>query len=295
MREIRVVAIVAIVAMIVSACPVAAGEHPLRVTASFPVLADIVAQVGGSGVAVTSLVAVETDPHSWQPRPRDVQRLADAELLVVNGLGYEGWLDRLVGSSGYAGPVVEVSEGIVALRGHTGMEDPHAWHGIEGARHYAAAVAEALSRLRPASAAVFRENLAAFEAALDGLADWAEAAIAEIPPERRVVVTTHDAFAYLGREFGIRFLSPVGLDSAAQPSARRVAEVVRQIRLAGVRAVFPESGADSRLAQVLAEEAGVAVGGRLYAGNLSAADGPAPNFLAMWRHNFRLMSEAMTR
>ena len=284
----------AVLVWLVLAVPSAAAE-PLRVVASFSVLADLVAQVGGDEVAVSSLVPPGGEPHEWQPEPADVRRIAGADLVVVNGLGLEGWLDRLVGSSGFAGPVLVASRDVIPLRGPTGMPDPHAWHSLDEARRYAAAIAQELGRLRPEAAAEFTGNLAAFERTLDGLADWVEARLEAVPPAARVVVTTHDAFAYLGRDYGITFLAPAGLDSAAQPSARRMAQIVEEIRRTGVRTVFRESGGDDRLARTLAAEAGIAVGAPLFAGTLSAPGGPADGYAPMWRQNLSLMLEAMPR
>lgn len=272
--------------------PVRAGE-PLRVVASFSVLADIAMRVGGDELAVSSLVGPGAEAHGWSPTPREVRRLAAADLVIVNGLGLEGWLDRAIGASGYAGPVVVASRAVIPIREAAGAPDPHAWHGLANVRLYAREIAAALVAARPDHESLFLKNLAAFETELSGLEDWARTGIAAVPADRRIVVTTHDAFAYLGREFGIEFLSPAGLDSAAQPSARRMAELVSVIRASGVRSVFIEAGGDPRLARTLADEAGIAVGGVLYAGTLSLPDGPAARYTAMWRHNFSLMLAAM--
>lgn len=266
----------------------------MRIVASFAVLADIATRVGGGDVAVTSLVGPGAEPHGWSPTPREIRRLAEADLVVVNGLGLEGWLDRMIRASGYGGPVVVASRAVTVLDDPSGVPDPHAWHSLANARLYAREMARAFAAARPRHGDRFAENLAAFEAELSAIEDWARAGIEAIPPDRRLVVTTHDAFAYLGRDFGIAFLSPAGLDSAAQPSARRLATLVSAVRASGVRAVFLEAGGDPRLARTLAEEAGVTVGGVLYAGTLSAPDGPAATYAAMWRHNFSLMLAAMS-
>jgi zinc/manganese transport system substrate-binding protein len=280
--------------LVAVALPARAAER-LLVVASFPVLADIVARVGGDRVEVSSLVGPGTQPHAWSPKPQDVRRLAGADLVVVNGLGLEGWLDRLVAASGYEGPVLVASRDATLLHDGSGAPDPHAWHSPVEAGRYAAAIAGALAQRAPEDDAAFRANLTAFQEDLAALAAWAEGEIAAIPAARRVVVTTHDAFAYLGRDLGLRVLSPAGLDSAAQPSARRMAELVAGIRAAGVRAVFLEAGGGGRMARTLAGEAGVEVGAPLYAGTLSGPDGPAPDYAAMWRYNVTLMLDAMQR
>lgn len=273
----------------------ASAEEPLRVIVSFSVLEDLVKQVGGRDVEVTSLVPMGGEPHNWEPRPYDVAELAEADLVVVNGLGLEGWLDRLIAASGYAGPVLVASRGVDPLLDASGAPDPHAWHSLVAAGLYARAIAGALTELWPARADALRANLDEYLAELDKLDAWARGALAAIPPERRVVVTSHDAFAWLGRDYGIRILSPAGLDSAAQPSAKRLGELVAEIRATGVRAVFLEAGGDPRLARTLAEEAGVTVGAALYAGTLTPACDAAANYLSMWRYNFVEMLKAMSR
>jgi zinc/manganese transport system substrate-binding protein len=273
----------------------ARAEEPLRVIAGFSVLADLVSEVGGEDVAVDSLVPMGGAPHDWEPQPYDVAALADADLVVVNGLGLEGWLDRLIAASGYAGPVLVASRGVDPLLDASGAPDPHAWHSLAAAGLYARAIAGALTELRPGRADALRANLDEYLAALDKLDAWARGALAAVPPERRVVVTSHDAFAWLGRDFGIRILSPAGLDSAAQPSAKRLGELVAEIRATGVRAVFLEAGGDPRLARTLAEEAGVTVGAVLYAGTLTPACAAAANYLSMWQYNFVEMLKAMGR
>ena len=271
----------------------ARAEEPLRVVASFSVLADLVQKIGGDDVVLDSLVPMGGAPHDWQPRPYDVAAIADADLVVVNGLGLEGWLDRLIAASGYEGPVLVASRDVEPLLDASGSPDPHAWHSLAAAGLYARAIAGSLTALRPGRADAFRANLDGFLVELVALDAWARGAIAAVPPARRVVVTSHDAFAWLGRDYGIRFLSPAGLDSAAQPSAKRLGQLVTEIRAAGVRAVFLEAGGDPRLARVLAEEAGVAVGPALYAGTLTPACDTATDYPSMWRHNVASMIDAM--
>lgn len=278
--------------LLASAAPTRAEER-LRIVASFSIVADIALQVGGDHVTVESLVPPETDPHAWHPRPRDMRRLAEADLVVVNGLGLEGWLDRAVAASGYRGPLVVASRDVAPVRDAAGAPDPHAWHSLANARLYARTIAEALAAAAPRHADSFQRNLAAFEARLSVLEEMMGNVLPLIRPERRVVAATHDAFAYLTRDYGIRILSPQGADSAAQPSARRIAGLVGEIHAAAVKAVFVENGTDQRLARMIAEEAGVGIGGELYPGSLSRPGGPAADYVAMWEHNVLLMLHAM--
>jgi len=273
----------------------AQADGRLGIVASFPVVADIARQVGGDHVAVTSLIPPETDPHAWTPRPQDMRRLAEADLVVVNGLGLEGWLDRAIAASGYRGPVVVASRNVAPILDASGAPDPHAWHSLANAGLYARAIAEALAAAAPQHAAAFRANQAAFESKLSVLQEMMANTLPLIAPEHRVVVATHDAFAYLARDYGIRVLAPQGLDSTSQASARRIAGLVGEIHSVGAKAVFVESGANHRLALMISEEAGVEIGGELYAGTLSRPGGPAPDYAAMWEHNVFLMLHAMQR
>lgn len=281
--------------VLVAAVLPAKAEEPLRLVASFPVVADIARQVGGDHVTVASLIPPETDPHAWYPRPRDMRQLAEADLVVVNGLGLEGWLDRAVSASGYGGPVVVASRDVVPVLDASGAPDPHAWHSLANAGLYAEVIAQALSEAAPQHAGAFQSNRSAFEGKLAVMQEMMESKLPRIAPEHRVVVATHDAFAYLARDHGIRILAPQGPDSASQASARRIAGLVGEIRAGAVKAVFVEKGADRRLAEMISEEAGVAIGGELYAGTLSRPGGPAADYAAMWEHNVTLMLQAMNR
>jgi len=279
--------------LLIAVAPPAHAEERLKVVASFPVVADIARHVGGDHVAVTSLIPPETDPHAWNPAPRDVRHLAEADLVDVNGLGLEGWLGRAVVASGYTGPVVVASRDVTPILDPSGAPDPHAWHSLANARLYARVIVEALVEAAPRHADAFRQNQAVFEGKLSVLQNMMDNLLPLVSPENRVVVATHDAFAYLARDYGFRILAPQGSDSASQPSARRIAGLVGAIHAAAVTAVFIESGTDKRLALTIAEEAGVGLGGELYPGTLSRPGGPADDYLSMWEHNVFLMLHAM--
>lgn len=281
------------IAIVVSTAPTRA-EEPLRVVASFSVLADLVREIGGDHVEVSSLVPVGSEPHDWEPLPRVIAVLSGADLVVVNGLGLEGWLDRLVAASGYKGAILTASRGITPILSDSGAPDPHAWHSLGQVKLYAAAIADELSRVDPQHARDFAKRRDDFVRTLAIVGRAVDMAVSMVSPERRVVFTTHDAFAYLERDHGITVLSPVGPDSTAEGSARGLAALVGQIHETRAKAVFPEAGAEDRLAHVLADEAGIGVGEPLYAGTLSGPDGPAPNFIEMWTHNVFLMLYAMT-
>jgi len=272
----------------------AIAAEPLRVVASFSILADLVRQVGGEHVAVTSLVPIGQEPHEWEPEPRDAAALADADLVVVNGLGLEGWLDRLVAASGYKGPVLVASRDVKPILDAAGNPDPHAWQSIRQVKLYLRAIAAGLSRAAPQDAADFAARRDSYADTLSLIGEAVDIAVSKVPPGRRVAFTTHDAFAYLARDHGIEVLTPTGSVGSAYPLPSRLAELVARLDDTGAKAVFPEAGGDPRLAEVLASEAGVTVGGALYAGTLSPPGGPAADYLHMWTHNVFLMLRAIS-
>jgi zinc/manganese transport system substrate-binding protein len=271
----------------------AAADAPLRVVATFSILADFAREVGGPLVQVTSLVPAGADAHVYAPSPADARRLAQAELVVMNGLHYEGWIARLLAATGYRGPVVVATDGIAPRRVGTGA-DPHAWQNLAHAVHYVARIRDALVALRPAAAGEFQSRAEAYSARLTALDRDTRARIAAIAPERRRLITPHDAFGYFADAYGVRFLSPRGWSTEAEPSADTVARIVRQVRQDRVSALLVENLGDPRLMERIAREAGVSVGGRLYADALSPPGTEADTFLRLFEHNVRTIVGAMT-
>ncbi len=286
----------------------ALADTPLKVVASFSILGDMVAQVGGDRIALTTLVGPDGDAHVYQPTPADARAVAVADLVFVNGLGFEGWIDRLIAASGFAGPVANASDGIEALKieddhshshghdhGHDhGDVDPHAWQSLPAARVYVANIASALIAADPAGAAAYTAARDAYLTEITALETEISLAVAALPPERRVVVTSHDAFGYFARDHGLEFLAPQGVSTEAEASAQDVAALITQIRERQVPAIFIETIADPRLLQQIERETGATIGGALYSDALSGADGPAPSYLDMMRHNMRMLSEALS-
>lgn len=270
----------------------AAEPAPLKLVASFSILADMAREVGGPQVEVHSLVPPGADAHLFSPTPLDAQRLAQAELFVVNGLGYEGWIERLVRTTGFRGPVVVLSQGIQPRR-VGGQPDPHAWHSLAHARSYVDTLRAALAKARPAQAGAFNARAADYLARLSGLEREATARFAALPPQRRQVITGHDAFGYLAQAYGLRFIAPRGLSSDGEPSAGAIAQLVRQIRELGGATLLAETVGDPRLLERIARESGARIGGRLYAESLSPPGGEADTFLRMSQHNIDTLLRAL--
>ena len=337
-------------ALVLPALAVSArAETPVQVVTSFSILADMTQRVGGAHVAVTSLVGRGADAHQYEPVPGDVVAVTAADLVVMNGLGFEGFMERLIEASGTEARIAVVTEGVQVIEtdqdghghghddhahgdhghdhahddhghdhahddhGHDhahgdhahddhghgdhdhGPIDPHAWQSLDAAKGYVANIAAALCATAPEACADFEANAAAYTAEMAALEAELEAAFEAIPAESRVVITGHDAFAYLARDFGLTMLAPQGLSTDAEASAADVAGIIDRIRDTGAHAMFVESNADPRLLARIAEETGLTVSQvRLYADALSAEDGPAPTYLDLMRHNAGAIAQALS-
>ncbi|GLR87378.1 metal ABC transporter substrate-binding protein [Bradyrhizobium iriomotense] len=280
-----------VVASLLIASPLQAAER-LNVVASFSILADFVRNVGGDRVNLTTLVGADSDVHVYTPAPGDAKRIADARLVIVNGLGLEGWLPRLVQSSGSKATVVTASAGIAPLK--LGSDsDPHAWQSIPNAKAYVTNIAGALAAAAPEDAEFFRAQAEAYLDKLETLDREVREAIAKIPPERRKVISTHDAFGYFAAEYGIQFIAPLGVSTETEPSARDIAGIISQIRAQKIPAVFLENISDDRLIRRIAAETGSKVGGTLISDGLTGEKGPAPTYIDMVRHNIKALTSAL--
>ena len=266
----------------------------LKVVTTFTILGDMVRNVGREHIALTTLVGPDGDAHVYEPTPADARTLAQADVVVVNGLGFEGWIDRLVRVSGYKGPVVVASEGVAALTVEENRPDPHVWQDLANGRLDVANIARALAAADPAHADDYRRRAEAYDRELAALDRDIRGRLGAFPADRRKVITSHDAFQYFGRAYGIDFRAPVGLSTESEPSAGEVAALIRQMRDEGIHALFVENVTDPRLVEQLAREAGAVVGGRLYSDSLSGPTGPAPTYLDMFRHNVAEIAKAVS-
>ena len=272
----------------------AAQDAPLPVVATFSILADMAREVGGDAVSVASLVPPGGDAHLVQLRPADLRALREAKVAVENGLGLEGLTLRLIASSGFAGTRVVAAQGIAPLPGdRSGAPDPHAWQNPRHAARMARVIAGGLALADPARGDGYRARADGYAARIEALDREIEQMLDGIPPARRRILTSHDAFAYYGERYGVQFRGIQGIGSLAEPSARDLARLAQQARREGVRVVFAESVADARVAAALAREAGARLGERVYSDSLSAPDGPAATYLDMMRHNTALFAAAM--
>lgn len=278
---------------------------PLQVVTSFSILADIAQQIGGEKVEVTSIIAPDEDAHGFQPRPSDARLLRQADLVIANGLGFDTWIERLARSSGHTRDIVIASEGIDALEdsGHHGHHhdhahdhgplDPHAWQDVANVRIYARNIAEALQQADPAGAQHYREGLARYDASLTALDAEIRSTLSLLPLGQRKLVTSHDAFGYFGKAYGLRVIAAAGISYDSQPSAAGIARLIRQLRRENVPVVFVENIADPRLIQRIAREGGARIGGILHSDALSGPDGGAETYIDMMRSNLAAIMDGL--
>jgi zinc/manganese transport system substrate-binding protein len=302
---------------------VAGAQDKLPVVATFSILGDLTQRIGGDHIQVLTLVGPNGDAHVFQPGPRESAELARASVLIANGLGFEPWLHRLEEASGFQGNVIEASAGITPLatedghhemheggahggeehaeeeheredeHHHHGAVDPHAFQDLSNAQIYAANIARGLSEAAPAHAADFKANADTLIAEMAALDQELKGAFSAIPKERRRALTSHDAFHYFGRAYGIEFVSAQGVSTEAEASAEDLVRIVRQARDGHVAAIFLENMTDPRLAETVAQESGIKIGGELYADALSEPNGPAPDYLSLMRYNAKQLLAVM--
>ncbi len=287
------------VAMLAASLLPAVAQEKVKVLATFSILADFAKQVGGDRVEVASLVGPNGDAHVFQPSPADARKVTEARLVVLNGLGLEGWFERFVKASGAKPRLVIASQHAKLIAagkgdGHNhGSYDPHAWQDIGNAKAYVADIRDGLIAADPTGKAGYEANATAYLQKLDQLEADVKSAIAAIPPERRRVITTHDAFGYFAKAYGIRFIAPQGVSTESEATARDVARIIRQVKAEKIPAVFLENVSDDRLMQRIGKEAGAKIGGKVYSDALSDASGPAGTYIDMMRNNISQFTAAL--
>ena len=273
-----------------------AQAKPIEAVASFTVIADMVHNVGGDHVHVTSLIGPNGDPHAYEPTPNDAQALRHADIVFVSGLHLEGWLDRLIKASGYQGQPVVLSNGIKTRSMEEDgkqITDPHAWNSAANGVVYVRNIISALQKADPDNASDYQAKGEQYIKQLEQLDAYARAQVQAIPGDKRKVLTSHDAFGYFGDAYGVTFLSPLGFSTETEASAADVATLIKQIKQEHVSTYFFENSSDPRLVKQIANASGAQPGGELYVESLSPADGPAPTYAQMFRYNVDKLTAAM--
>jgi zinc/manganese transport system substrate-binding protein len=286
------------------------AEEPIPVVATFSILGDMVERIGGEHIALTTLVGPDGDSHVYQPTPKAARSVAESDVLFLNGLDFEGWLERLAEAASFDGAMVVATNGVVPIAfddhddhddekhddhaGHDhGAFDPHAWQSLENAVIYANNIAAGLAQADPENAGDYYANRAAFVAEVEMLSADIEAMMKSLPADKRTVVTPHDAFGYFAATYDLTFVAPQGMSTESEVSAGDVAALITQIREESISAVFIESITDNRMMEQIANETGATIGGTLYSDALSAKSGPASTYLDMMRHNATTLFDAL--
>lgn len=308
----------ALCASILASPIIAANAHAkeLKVVASFSIIADLAKNVGGDHISVKPLVGPDGDAHTYEPKPDDAALIKNADVILVNGLNFEGFLDRLVETSGTKAPVFTVSDGVTPIRAeeedhdekghdhaahdhekeghhHHGIYDPHAWQSVDNAMIYVDNIVKAFCKQDADNCADYQNNGNAYRQKLVALNAEVKSKIGALPADKRVIITSHDAFGYFAHEYGLTFLAPEGVSTSSEASAADVAALIKQIKADKAAALFVENISSRRLMDQISKESGLHVGGELYSDALSKADGPASTYIDMMQHNVKTITHAI--
>ena len=268
------------------------AEDRLKIVASFSILGDMVQQVVGEHADVTTIVGPDADAHVYQPSVADARAVADADVIFVNGLGFETWSETLIAESGTDASVHVATQGVKIVK-VDGETDPHAWNSLSNGVVYVNNIAAVLSNKIPEKADVIETNRATYANTLMALDTSTKTKLSQLPAKKRTVVTAHDAFGYLADAYDMTFLAPVGIDTDAEPSAQELAVLIDQLKADGAAALFVENITSPALVQQIADETGLTIGGRLFSDALSERGGPATSYLAMFEHNLNTLLTAL--
>lgn len=264
----------------------------LKIVASFSILGDMVQNVIGDHADLTTIVGPDADAHVYQPSVADARAVADADVIFVNGMGFETWSDTLIAESGTRASIHAATIGITPVEVE-GEIDPHTWNSLLNGIVYVNNIAAVLSAKMPAHADAIEQNRAAYVEQLRALDASTKETLATLPLEKRTVVTAHDAFGYLAHAYDMTFLAPIGVDTEAEPSAKELAILIEQLKSDGAAALFVENITSPALVQQIADETGLSIGGRLFSDALSERGGPATSYLAMFEHNLNTLLTAL--
>lgn len=249
--------------MVLSLWMATVAHTKVRVVTSFSILADFVQQIGQDKVDIINLVLADSDPHMYEPTPQDVKTISEADVVFINGLGFEGWLDRLTKAANTKGDMVVCTEHIHPrlVFEDTLVKDPHAWHSIPHAKIYVQNIARALKKKDPQNKAFYEKNMRAYLEKLTQLDESIRRRIDHIPPHRRKIITAHDAFGYFGNSYGIQVFAPQGISTESEPKIHSIIDLVKQIKRENIRIIFVEKISNPKVIQQISDETGAQIGG----------------------------------
>ena len=271
----------------------AAADDKIKVVASFSILGDMVRQVTGNLAEVTTIVGPDADAHVYTPNAADAKSVANADVIFVNGLGFETWSQTLIETSSSKAKVFVATDGITPLK-VDGEIDPHAWNSPVNGMQYVANIAVSMAEINPINAVAYKANARAYNRRLKDLNNRAIDQLERLTTGQRIVVTSHDAFGYLATAYGLTFLAPVGIDTDGEPSARDLSKLIDHLKAVGAGALFTENITSPSLIEQIARETGIKIGGRLYSDALSTRGGPATTYEKLIEHNLRVLIKALS-
>lgn len=275
---------------------IAVAQGQIQVLASASMFADMAANIGGDKVTVGSIVPIGGDPHLYDPSPSDAQKVVDADLILVNGLTFEGWIQKLIKNSGTKADVKTITEGIAAIgsEDYANAFDPHAWMAADNGLIYIENIRDALQKLAPEHTAYFQSNYEAYKAEIEATHLYIKEKISRIPEAQRVLITSHDAFAYFGKTYGMELNAIKGISTEEQTQTSDIMRVSQVIRTSKVPAIFIESTINPKMIQQIAKDNGVKVGGELYADSLGPEGSEGDTYIKMLRHNTDVIFKALS-
>ena len=273
------------------------AKDKLVVVSTASIFSDMAENIAGDIVEVQTIVPIGDDPHLYEPTPGDARKVADADLILKNGLTFEGWLNELIENSGTKGKIVTITEGITPITSekYKNSTDPHAWMDARYGLTYIENIKKALSELDPDNSDIFEFNYKLYKQQLEDLDNYIRTEIQKIPESQRILITSHDAFQYYGRRYGIELESILGTSTDADAQTSDIIRLNKIIKSSGVPAVFIESTVNPKLLEQLAKDNKITVGGKLYADSLGDKNSPAPTYIDMLRHNTNTIVAALSK
>jgi ABC-type Zn uptake system ZnuABC Zn-binding protein ZnuA len=291
----RFLPLISLITICLSTVMATAQEKPL-VLASASMIHDMAENIGGDLFRYDMIVPIGGDPHIYEPNPRDAQKCNNADIILMNGLTFEGWLNKLVQNSGTQANVVIVTKGVAAIRSlqYANATDPHAWMDASNGLIYAQNIRDAMIALTPNAAETIRANYQVYKDQIQLADSYISQKIRSIPEDRRILITSHDAFQYFGRRYGLRLEAMMGVSTDADVQTSDIQRLNRVIDSTEVPAVFIESTINPKMLEQIASDKHIAIGGKLFADSLSDEDGPAATYLGMLRYNADTIYEGLT-
>lgn len=271
------------------------SSDKIKTVSTISIINDMVKNIGGDKVETHLICAIGTDPHSYIPKPSDPREISKSDIVFNNGIGLEHWIEQMIRNAGGDRPVIIVSEGITPIRDEAGFEDPdpHAWFDLENAQVYAKNIASGLIAIDPENESYYQANLERYLSELDEAHNWAKQQISEIPQVARVLITSHDAFRYFGKTYGLEVHGLQGISTESKPRTEDVKNIIDLIKEKNLKAVFIETTVNPALLQQITNETGAVIGGTLYSDSIGEPGSDGETFINAFKSNVSKIKNAL--